>query len=40
MRKFRFRGRRRRNRQGGGSVPLRAFVPNLVTSLAACAGIT
>ena len=31
----------RRNREGRkGSVPLRAMVPNLVTSLAACAGIT
>jgi CDP-diacylglycerol--serine O-phosphatidyltransferase len=40
MGKFRFRGRRRRNRQEGGTIPLRALVPNLVTSLAACAGIT
>ena len=41
MSRFRLRGRRRRLRQGRGeSVPLRAIVPNLVTSLAACAGIT
>ena len=41
MGRFRLRGRMRRNREGRkGSVPLRAMVPNLVTSLAACAGIT
>lgn len=43
MGKFRLRGRRAR-RHGGGSeaerVPLRAIVPNLITSTAACAGIT
>lgn len=44
MSKFRVRGRRRRRREGGAGspdrIPLRAIVPNLVTSLAACAGIT
>ena len=41
MSKFRLRGRRRRNRpQRQDRVPLRAMVPNLITSLAACAGIT
>ena len=43
MSKFRLRGRRRRRREqesGGDRIPLRAIVPNLVTSLAACAGIT
>ncbi len=41
MGKFRLRGRRRRNReQRERTIPLRAIVPNLVTSLAACAGIT
>lgn len=43
MGKFRLRGRRRRRREGAERserVPLRAIVPNLVTSLAACAGIT
>lgn len=41
MGKFRLRGRRRRNREGRPrTVPIRAIVPNLVTSLAACAGIT
>lgn len=41
MSKFRFRGRRRRRREGvRESVPLRTIAPNLVTSLAACAGIT
>ena len=41
MSKFRIRGRRRRVRETRGDrVPLRAVVPNLVTSLAACAGIT
>lgn len=42
MGKFRFRGRRGRNRaeRKRGVVPLKAVVPNLVTSLAACAGIT
>ena len=41
MSRFRFRGRRRR--QHGDMVdrvPLRAMVPNLITSIAACAGIT
>ena len=41
MSKFRLRGRRRRNREPRpDTLPLRAIVPNLVTSLAACAGIT
>ena len=40
MGKFRLRGRWRKNREPRqGSVPLRAVVPNLVTSLAACCGI-
>ena len=41
MSKFRSRGRRRRPReQRADRIPLRAIVPNLVTSMAACAGIT
>ena len=41
MGKFRLRGRRRKNREPRPErIPLRAIVPNLVTSLAACAGIT
>ncbi len=41
MSRFRFRGRRRRNRQAKHDrVPLQAIVPNLITSIAACAGIT
>ena len=42
MSKFRFRGKRRQNRGEArpDRIPLRAIVPNLVTSLAACAGIT
>lgn len=41
MSRFRFRGRRRRPRaERGDRIPLRSIVPNLVTSLAACAGIT
>ncbi len=41
MSKFRLRGRRRRARsERADRIPLRAMVPNLVTSLAACAGIT
>ena len=41
MAKFRFRGRRHKNREPRPDrIPLRAIVPNLVTSLAACAGIT
>lgn len=40
MGKFRLRGRWRRNRgPRRGSVPIRAVIPNLVTSLAACCGI-
>ena len=41
MSKFRLRGKRRRPRESRPDrIPLRAIVPNLVTSLAACAGIT
>ena len=41
MSRFRFRGRRKKNRTlHHDRVPLRAIIPNLVTSLAACAGIT
>lgn len=41
MSKFRFRGRKRRRKEGVRErVPLRSIAPNLVTSLAACAGIT
>ena len=41
MGRFRLRGRRRRPREARADrIPLRAVVPNLVTSLAACAGIT
>ena len=41
MGKFRLRGRRRKNREPRPDrIPLRVIVPNLVTSLAACAGIT
>ena len=41
MSRFRLRGRRRRPRaERVDRVPLRAIVPNLVTSIAACAGIT
>ena len=41
MSKFRLRGRKRRQRESRPDrIPLRAIVPNLVTSMAACAGIT
>lgn len=41
MSKFRLRGRRRKNRPAlRDRIPLRAIAPNLITSLAACAGIT
>ncbi len=41
MSKFRLRGRRRRQRPARQDrIPLKAVVPNLITSLAACAGIT
>lgn len=40
MGRFRFRGRRGKERARRGVVPIKAIVPNLVTSLAACAGIT
>lgn len=42
MSRFRFRSRRSKRRENahGGNVPIKAIVPNLVTSMAACAGIT
>ena len=41
MSRFRLRGRKRRPREARPDrIPLRAIAPNLVTSLAACAGIT
>lgn len=41
MSKFRLRGRKRKNRVVlHDRVPLRSIVPNLITSIAACAGIT
>ena len=41
MSKFRLRGRRRKNRTPSpDQVPLRSMVPNLITSMAACGGIT
>ena len=41
MGKFRLRGRRRRRRENRADrIPLKAIVPNLITSAAACAGIT
>ncbi len=41
MSKFRLRGRRRRSREPRPDrVPLRTMVPNLITSLAACGGIS
>ena len=41
MSKFRLRGRRRKNRPAlRDRIPLRAIAPNLITSTAACAGIT
>ena len=40
MSKFRMRGRRRHHEPRPDRIPLRAIVPNLVTSMAACAGIT
>lgn len=41
MSRFRLRGRKRRQRQvRQDRIPLKAIVPNLITSLAACAGIT
>ena len=40
MSKFRMRGRHRRHEPRPDRIPLRAIVPNLVTSMAACAGIT
>ncbi len=41
MSKFRLRGRRRKSRPASPDrVPLRSIVPNLITSIAACGGIT
>ncbi|MBO5904842.1 MAG: phosphatidylcholine/phosphatidylserine synthase [Kiritimatiellae bacterium] len=41
MGKFRFRGRRNATKhEGASSVPLKSLIPNLITSIAACAGIT
>ena len=41
MKRFRLRGRRRRNRTPRpDQVPLRAIAPNLITSIAVCGGIT
>ena len=40
MSKFRMRGKARRHEPRPDRIPLRAIVPNLVTSMAACAGIT
>lgn len=41
MSRFRLRGKRRHQRQPRPDrIPLRAIVPNLITSIAACAGIT
>ncbi len=41
MSKFRLRGRKRKNRPAlRDRIPLRSIVPNLITSIAACAGIT
>ncbi len=40
MGKFRFRGRRQDGARHSNNVPLKALLPNLITSLAACAGIT
>ena len=41
MSKFRLRGHKRRSRESRPDrIPLRAIAPNLVTSMAACAGIT
>ncbi len=41
MSRFRFRGKRRREREfRADRIPVRAIFPNLVTAMAACAGIT
>ena len=40
MSRFRLRGTHRRRRERSDRIPVRALIPNLVTSLAACAGIT
>lgn len=41
MSKFRLRGKRRKSHENSeNSIPLRSMVPNLITSMAACGGIT
>ncbi len=40
MSRFRLRGSHRHRRERSDRIPVRALIPNLVTSLAACAGIT
>ena len=40
MGRFKFRGRKDRSDDGKRSIPLKALIPNLITSIAACAGIT
>ncbi len=40
MGRFRFRSRNANGDEGKKSVPLKALIPNLITSIAACAGIT
>jgi CDP-diacylglycerol--serine O-phosphatidyltransferase len=40
MGRFRFRSRNANGDEGKKSVPLNALIPNLITSIAACAGIT
>ena len=40
MSRFKFRGRKDRLDDGKRSIPLKALIPNLITSIAACAGIT
>lgn len=41
MSKFRLRGKHRKNHESReGSIPLRSMVPNLITSMAVCGGIT
>ena len=40
MGRFRFRGRKDKRDDVKKSIPLKALIPNLITSIAACAGIT
>ena len=40
MGRFRFRGRKAKRDDVKKSIPLKALIPNLITSIAACAGIT